>query len=86
MKYDYTGASKLFAEYKSHFFDPWDLSDSEWQVNRRDFMRAFTRHDDSRLEYIEYAREWLDNCLVDECIDSTLTRECEQIIERLMDF
>ena len=89
--YNYKEASELYNDYFTQFCDPWVFDRREKQEARREFLRAFTRRNSDRNIYIDYAKEWLEECKPYEgakskVYDFELIKSCESIIERMENF
>lgn len=90
VKYNYTGAAALWTEYCNICCEPWQLSRDEWQKERRQFMRAVTRHIDIKL-YIDYIYELIDEARPVEtaksrCYDFKYENDLENLIWKIKTF
>lgn len=58
MKHNYVKAKALYEKYYNMVCDPWTMGDTEYQQERRIFMRAVTHNikEDIKL-YTDYIRE-----------------------------
>ena len=91
MKYNYKKASEVFKRFYDLCVDPWTLSDSEKQQDRRNFMRALTHGYKEDIEmYLDFIKEEKECvCVPVEGVksrmwDFDLMREYDNLINDIM--
>ena len=93
MKYNYTKAAAIFEKHYNLCCDPWTLGSDEKQQERRNFMRALTRHD---KDYIKLYTDFIQETKHDVCepwpgaksrvYDFDLMREYDELINEIENF
>lgn len=89
--YNYKKASEIFKRFFDLCVDPWTLTDTEKQQNRREFMWCLTRKADMS-NYLEYIEEVKENvCVPCEGMKSRMwdfdsMREYDSLIEEIKNF
>ena len=92
MKYNYVKAGEIFARFFNLCVSPWDLTNTEKQKNRREFMRMLTRKFEEGLKpYIEFIEEERNSvCIMDDgksrMVDFDMMKEYNDLIADIKGF